>query len=124
MCTESVLSRLVSCWEDVDRPGKVAAPLEISRIYPAKANTAAGPQRYLHPQGQHAGLQKGNSGLAVSECCKKCNWYNQNLPFLLITNLTPPYPFFRMDKDDDESICGDVVENIREVLLDRGSVII
>ena len=42
MCLESVSSRLVSCWEDLGRPGKVAAPLEISGRYPAKANTAAG----------------------------------------------------------------------------------
>ena len=43
-----------------------------------------------------------------------------NLPSLLITTLTPPYSFFRMDKEDDESIFGDVVEDIREVLIDKG----
>ena len=61
MCTESVSSRLVSCWEDVGWPGKVAAPLAIFRRYPTKENTAAGPQRFLHPQGQDKGLQQGNS---------------------------------------------------------------
>ena len=61
MCLESVLSRLVSCWEEVDRPGKVAAQLAVSRKYPAEANTASGPQIFLPPQGQHAGLQQGNS---------------------------------------------------------------
>ena len=61
MCLESVSSRLVNGWEDVSRPGKVAAPLAISRRYPANANTAAGPQIFLHPQGQDAGLQQGNS---------------------------------------------------------------
>ena len=42
MCLESVLSRLVSCWEEVDRPGKVAAQLAVSRKYPAEANTVPG----------------------------------------------------------------------------------
>ena len=44
MCIESVSSRLVRGWEDVGRPGKVAATLEISRRYPAKENTDDGPQ--------------------------------------------------------------------------------
>ena len=61
ICIESVSSRLVSGWEDVGWPGKVAAQLAIFRRYPAKENTAAGPQRFLHPQGQDAGLQQGSS---------------------------------------------------------------
>ena len=41
MFLKSVSSLLVSGWEDVGRPGKVAAPLEINRRYPANVNTAA-----------------------------------------------------------------------------------
>ena len=51
MCTESVSKRLVSGWEDAGQPGKVAAPLAISGRYPAKENTAAGPQRFIRATG-------------------------------------------------------------------------
>ena len=57
MYIESVSSRLVSCWEDVGQPGKVAARLKISR-----GNTAAGPQIFLHQEVQDAGPHGSMAG--------------------------------------------------------------